>query len=91
MKERLLSLIFAIVALFSVLCPVVHADDSTSFSTCTHDWVKPIVHGYSISIPNSDVSFGVEFEQCSKCQAETNLEDLFRNAIGISMTPAFLL
>ena len=67
MKERLLSLIFAIVALFSVLCPVVHADDSTSFSTCTHDWVKPIVHGYSISIPNSDVSFGVEFEQCSKC------------------------
>ena len=67
MKERLLSLIFAIVALFSVLCPVVHADDSTSFSTCTHDWVKPIVHGYSISIPNSDVSFGVEFEKCSKC------------------------
>ena len=67
MKERLLSLIFAIVALFSMLCPVVHADDSTSFSTCTHDWVKPIVHGYSISIPNSDVSFGVEFEQCSKC------------------------
>lgn len=67
MKKRLLSLIFAIVALFSVLCPVVHADDNTSFSTCTHDWVKPIVHGYSISIPNSDVSFGVEFEQCSKC------------------------
>ena len=67
MKKRLLSLILSAVALFSLLCPMVHADDSQDFSSCTHNWVKPAVHGYSISIPNSDVSFGVEFEQCSKC------------------------
>lgn len=46
---------------------MVHADDSTDFGTCSHDWQTPIVHGYSITIPNSDVSFGVEFQQCSKC------------------------
>ena len=67
MKKRLISLILTAVTLISVLCPMVHADDSTDFGTCSHDWQTPIVHGYSITIPNSDVSFGVEFQQCSKC------------------------
>ena len=67
MKKRLISLILTAVTLISVLCPMVHADDSTDFGSCIHDWQTPIVHGYSITIPNSDVSFGVEFQQCSKC------------------------
>ena len=67
MKKRLISLILTAVTLISVLCPMVHADDSTDFGTCSHDWQTPIVHGYSITIPNSDVSFGVEFQQSSKC------------------------
>lgn len=67
MTKRIISLILSITLVFSVLCPVVHADGSADFGSCSHDWQTPIVHGYSITIPNSDISFGVEFQQCSKC------------------------
>ncbi len=67
MTKRIISLVLSIALVFSMLCPVVHADDSVDFGSCSHDWQTPIVHGYSITIPNSDISFGVEFQQCSKC------------------------
>lgn len=67
MTKRIISLILSITLVFSVLCPAVHADGSADFGSCSHDWQTPIVHGYSITIPNSDISFGVEFQQCSKC------------------------
>ena len=67
MTKRIISLVLSITLVFSVLCPAVHADGSADFGSCSHDWQTPIVHGYSITIPNSDISFGVEFQQCSKC------------------------
>ena len=67
MTKRIISLILSITLVFSVLCPAVHADGSADFGSCSHDWQTPIVHGYSITIPTSDISFGVEFQQCSKC------------------------
>ena len=67
MTKRIISLILSITLVFSVLCPAVHADGSANFGSCSHDWQTPSVHGYSITIPNSDISFGVEFQQCSKC------------------------
>lgn len=67
MTKRIISLILSITLVFSVLCPAVHADGSADFGSCSHDWQTPIVHGYSITIPNSDISFSVEFQQCSKC------------------------
>lgn len=69
MKKRLISLMVAVVMLFSMLCPAAYADDGTvSFDTCTHEWETPIRSGYSFTIPNSDVSFGVKVEQCKKCK-----------------------
>ena len=69
MKKRLISLIVAVVMLFSMLCPAAYADDETvSFDTCTHEWETPIRSGYSYTIPNTDVSFGVKVEQCKKCK-----------------------
>ena len=69
MKKRLISLIVAVVMLFSMLCPAVYADDETvSFDTCTHDWVTPIRSGYSVSVPGTDYSISVKTEQCSKCK-----------------------
>lgn len=69
MKKRLISLIVAVVMLFSMLCPAAYADDETvSFDTCTHEWETPIRSGYSITIPGSDVSFSVKTEQCKKCK-----------------------
>ena len=69
MKKRLISLIVAVVMLFSMLCPAAYADDETvSFDTCVHEWETPIRSGYSIAIPNSDFSFGVNVEQCKKCK-----------------------
>ena len=55
--------------LFSMLCPAAYADDGTvSFDTCSHEWETPIRSGYSYTIPNTDVSFGVKVEQCKKCK-----------------------
>ena len=69
MKKRLISLIVAAVMLFSMLCPAAYADDGTvSFDTCSHEWETPIRSGYSYTIPNTDVSFGVKVEQCKKCK-----------------------
>ena len=69
MKKRLISLIVAVVMLFSMLCPAAYADDGTvSFDTCSHEWETPIRSGYSYTIPNTDVSFGVKVEQCKKCK-----------------------
>lgn len=69
MKKRLISLIVAVVMLFSMLCPAAYADDETvSFDTCTHDWVTPIRSGYSVSVPGTDYSISVKTEQCSKCK-----------------------
>lgn len=69
MKKRLISLIVAVVMLFSMLCPAAYADDETvSFDTCTHEWETPLRSGYSITIPGSDVSFSVKTEQCKKCK-----------------------
>lgn len=69
MKKRLISLIVAVVMLFSMLCPAVYADDETvSFDTCTHDWVTPIRSGYSVSVPGTDYSISVKTAQCSKCK-----------------------
>ena len=69
MKKRLISLIVAVVMLFSMLCPAAYADDDTiSFDTCTHEWETPLRSGYSITIPGSDVSFSVKTEQCKKCK-----------------------
>ena len=67
MKKRLISLIVAVVMLFSMLCPAAYADDETvSFDTCTHEWETPLRSGYSITIPGSDVSFSVKTEQCKR-------------------------
>lgn len=69
MKKRLISLMVAAVMLFGMLCPAAYADDgAVSFDTCVHEWETPIRSGYSITIPNSDVSFGVNVEQCKKCK-----------------------
>lgn len=69
MKKRLISLMVAVVMLFSMLCPAAHADDETkSFDACSHDWVTPIRSGYSVSIPGTDYSISVKTEQCSKCK-----------------------
>lgn len=69
MKKRLISLIVAVVMLFSMLCPAAYADDETkSFDACSHDWVTPIRSGYSISVPGTDYSISVKTEQCSKCK-----------------------
>lgn len=69
MKKRLISLMVAAVMLFGMLCPAAYADDgAVSFDTCVHEWETPIRSGYSITIPNSDFSFGVNVEQCKKCK-----------------------
>ena len=69
MKKRLISLIVAVVMLFSMLCPAAYADNETvSFDTCTHEWETPLRSGYSITIPGSDVSFSVKTEQCKNCK-----------------------
>ena len=69
MKKKLISLMVAVVMLFSMLCPAAYADDGTvSFDTCSHEWETPIRSGYSYTIPNTDVSFGVKVEQCKKCK-----------------------
>ena len=69
MKKRLISLIVAVVMLFSMLCPAAYADDETvSFDTCTHEWETPLRSGYFITIPGSYVSFSVKTEQCKKCK-----------------------
>lgn len=69
MKKRLISLIVAVVMLFSMLCPAAYADDETkSFDACSHDWVTPIRSGYSVSVPGTDYSISVKTEQCSKCK-----------------------
>lgn len=78
MKKRLISLIVAVVMLFSMLCPAAYADDETvSFDTCTHEWETPIRSGYSITIPGSDVSFSVKTEQCKKCKWYKHVATIF--------------
>ena len=69
MKKKLISLMVAVVMLFSMLCPAAYADDETeSFDTCSHDWVTPTRSGYSVSVPGTDYSISVKTEQCSKCK-----------------------
>ena len=69
MKKRLISLMVAVVMLFSMLCPAAYADNETeSFDTCSHDWVTPTRSGYSVSVPGTDYSISVKTEQCSKCK-----------------------
>lgn len=78
MKKRLISLIVAVVMLFSMLCPAAYADDETvSFDTCTHEWETPLRSGYSITIPGSDVSFSVKTEQCKKCKLYKHVATIF--------------
>lgn len=78
MKKRLISLIVAVVMLFSMLCPAAYADDETvSFDTCTHEWETPLRSGYSITIPGSDVSFSVKTEQCKKCKWYKHVATIF--------------
>lgn len=78
MKKRLISLIIAVVMLFSMLCPAAYADDETvSFGTCTHEWETPLRSGYSITIPGSDVSFSVKTEQCKKCKWYKHVATIF--------------
>ena len=78
MKKRLISLIVAVVMLFSMLCPAAYADDETvSFDTCTHEWETPIRSGYSITIPGSDVTFSVKTEQCKKCKWYKHVATIF--------------
>lgn len=78
MKKRLVSLIVAVVMLFSMLCPAAYADDETvSFDTCTHEWETPLRSGYSITIPGSDVSFSVKTEQCKKCKWYKHVATIF--------------
>ena len=78
MKKRLISLIVAVVMLFSMLCPAAYADDETvSFDTCTHEWETPLRSGYSITIPGSDVSFNVKTEQCKKCKWYKHVATIF--------------
>ena len=69
MKKKLISLVVAVVMLFSMLCPAAYADNETeSFDTCSHDWVTPTRSGYSVSVPGTDYSISVKTEQCSKCK-----------------------
>lgn len=78
MKKRLISLIVAVVMLFSMLCPAAYADDETvSFDTCTHEWETPLRSGYSITIPGSGVSFSVKTEQCKKCKLYKHVATIF--------------
>lgn len=78
MKKRLISLIVAVVMLFSMLCPAAYADDETvSFDTCTHEWETPLRSGYSITIPGSDVSFSVKTEQCKRCKWYKHVATIF--------------
>lgn len=78
MKKRLISLIVAVVMLFSMLCPAAYADDETvSFDTCTHEWETPLRSGYSITIPGSDVSFSVKTEQRKKCKWYKHVATIF--------------
>lgn len=78
MKKRLISLIVAVVMLFSMLCPAAYADDETvSFDTCTHEWETPLRSGYSITIPGSYVSFSVKTEQCKKCKWYKHVATIF--------------
>lgn len=78
MKKRLISLIVAVVMLFSMLCPAAYADDETvSFDTCTHEWESPLRSGYSITIPGSGVSFSVKTEQCKKCKWYKHVATIF--------------
>ena len=78
MKKRLISLIVAVVMLFSMLCPAAYADDETvSFDTCTHEWETPLRSGYSITIPGSDFSFSVKTEQCKKCKWYKHVATIF--------------
>lgn len=78
MKKRLISLIVAVVMLFSMLCPAAYADDETvSFDTCTHEWETPLRSGYSITIPGSDVLFTVKTEQCKKCKWYKHVATIF--------------
>lgn len=62
MKKRILSLFLALVVTFSMVCPLVFADDS---STHVHNWTSGVISEFSGTVEGIPVSVSVK--KCTEC------------------------
>lgn len=62
MKKRILSLFLALVVTFSMVCPLVFADDS---STHVHNWTSGVISEFSDTVEGIPVSVSVK--KCTEC------------------------
>ena len=62
MKKRVFSLFLALVVTFSMVCPLVFADDS---STHVHNWTSGVISEFSGTVEGIPVSFSVK--KCTEC------------------------
>lgn len=62
MKKRVLSLFLALVVTFSMICPLVFADDSSSH---VHNWTSGVISEFSDTVEGIPVSVSVK--KCTEC------------------------
>ena len=62
MKKRVFSLFLALVVTFSMVCPLVFADDS---STHVHNWTSGVISEFSYTVEGIPVSVSVK--KCTEC------------------------
>lgn len=62
MKKRVFSLFLALVVTFSMICPLVFADDS---STHVHNWTSGVISEFSDTVEGIPVSVSVK--KCTEC------------------------
>ena len=62
MKKRVFSLFLALVVTFSMVCPLVFADDS---STHVHNWTSGVISEFSVTVEGIPVSVSVK--KCTEC------------------------
>ena len=62
MKKRVFSLFLALVVTFSMVCPLVFADDS---STHVHNWTSGVISEFSDTVEGIPVSVSVK--KCTEC------------------------
>lgn len=75
MKKRVFSLFLALVVTFSMVCPLVFADDS---STHVHNWTSGVISEFSDTVEGIPVSVSVK--KCTEC----NLYKHTYNFFGLS-------
>lgn len=72
MKKRVFSLFLALVVTFSMVCPLVFADDS---STHVHNWTSGVISGFSGTVEGIPVSVSVK--KCTECNFYKHTYEFF--------------